>query len=357
MSKRIVISGYYGFGNTGDEAVLAGMLAGFRESGLDVQATVLSADPARTARDHQGVRAVHRWRPWSIIRAILSADVFISGGGSLIQDVTSAMSPRYYLVLLRLAQILRRKTMVYAQGVGPLERESTRRAVRKAFSLAGAVSVRDPDSKSLLESLGIAVPAVQLVADPAFLVEPDTRAADAVLAENGLSGHEFIGVCLRPWPGHLGWQQAVCRGISDAAAEIGVRTAIIPMQEPDDLVGVDIENAVILGAGGRPALAKGLISRCGLVVGMRLHSLVFAAGEATPFLPVVYDPKVDSFARAAGIDAGLSIGSVTAQTVKEAILHAWRNREMTRSHLAAITMVWRDMALAPVSSLEILLNA
>jgi polysaccharide pyruvyl transferase CsaB len=353
MSKRIVISGYYGFGNTGDEAVLAGMLAAFHEA-LDVSIMVLSADPERTVRDHADVQAVHRWRPLDVFRAIKSADVFISGGGSLIQDVTSAMSPRYYLALLRLAQMMRRKTMVYAQGVGPLEHESTRRAVVKAFSRADAITVRDEDSRSLLESIGVKR-AAQVVADPAFLVGPDTSSADAVLAERGLARGSFIGVSLRSWPGHEEWRPALCKGIGQAAAELSVRAAVIPMQEPDDAAGVDIDGAAVLSAQGDPGLAKGFISRCGLVVGMRLHSLIFAAGTATPFLPVVYDPKVASFARAAGVDASLDLESLSAERVKEAVVAAWENRQSTRDMLAARALDWREQALAPVRLLQGLL--
>ncbi len=345
MPKRIVISGYYGFGNTGDEAVLAGMLAGFRKAGLGARVTVLSADPLRTTRENPGIDAVDRSRLLSVIRAILSADIVVSGGGSLFQDVTSAASPYYYLAILWLARLLGRRTMIYAQGVGPLERKRARKAVAKAFNRASSITVRDPDSKTLLESIGVTRPAICVVADPAFLLDSDLQAADSVLAKHGLAGGEFIGVCLRQWPGHQGWQAAVCDGVEQAARELGVRVAMIPMQEPEDLACADVAGAVVLSGAGGPRVVKGLISRCGLVVGMRLHSLIFAASESTPFLPVVYDPKVESFARAAGVENGLRLESVKPEGVKEAVIQAWRSRANTRLRLADKAGEWRNLAL------------
>jgi polysaccharide pyruvyl transferase WcaK-like protein len=198
--------------------------------------------------------------------------------------------------------------------------------------------------------------AIHTVADPAFLVEPDMEAADAILSENGLAGREIIGVCLRPWPGHEGWQAELCQGIGRAAAEIGAGVAAIPMQEPDDLACGDIPGAVVVKNVGGPRAVKGLISRCGLVVGMRLHSLIFAAGESTPFLPIVYDPKVGSFARSAGVEMGLSLDVVTAEGVRDAVVNAWRNREDTRACLAGRAAEWERLALAPVEMLRELIE-
>ena len=124
MKKRIVISGYYGCGNIGDEAVLRGILAGLDELGVEAEITVLSSDPVRTESEHPGTRSIHRFNPLAVVRSIRSADLVVSGGGSLLQDITSARSARYYLGILRLAQILGRRTMLCAQGIGPLVRLS-----------------------------------------------------------------------------------------------------------------------------------------------------------------------------------------------------------------------------------------
>ena len=341
---RIVISGYYGFGNTGDEAVLAGILATFRKLGAEVEVTVLSADPERTKREHPGADAIHRMKPAQVIRAIWRADLVISGGGSLFQDVTSVASVQYYLTVLRLARVLRRKTMIYAQGVGPLTREGTRRAVARTMNRTDLITVRDADSKALLESIGVTKP-VHLSADPSFLVEPDLEAADRIIAENGLAGRELLGVSLRPWPKPAGWVEKAAEGIRLASDALGTAVALIPMQEPEDTeICRAIQGGVLLSGAGDPRVVKGLIARCGLVVGMRLHSIIFAAGTGVPFVPVVYDPKVESFAAAAGQTAVPRLESMSAEELRDAIVgtgniesgmrRAWRQWRMRFEDLA-----------------------
>jgi len=344
--KRIVISGYYGSGNIGDEAVLAGILAGLNQVGADAQVTVISADPARTVREHPGVKAVGRIALCSITRAILSADLLISGGGSLFQDATSARSAYYYLVILRLAQILRRKTMIYAQGIGPLRRAHIRVAVANALGKADAITVRDRDSALLLQQMGVYRQAV-VCADPSFLVDPDLDAADRIIRDAGLSGLEIAGVSLRCWPGYSGWLARAAKVIIETCREIGVTPVFVPMQEPEDAAFGD--GAPSLSHGGDPRVAKGLIARCSLVVGMRLHSLIFAAGAGVPFVPIAYDPKVASFASEMGI-AAVKIGDrdfdVLAQTIRE----AWRNRDETARALMAGSAELRQSALLPAEA-------
>ena len=324
--SRIVISGYYGFGNVGDEAVLAGMLTTFRRLRIEAEVTVLSADPERTMREHAGVESIHRYRLPQVIRAMRRADLVVSGGGSLFQDVTSAISPYYYLSVLRLARLLRRKTMIYAQGVGPLVREGTKRAVARAMHRAHLITVRDADSKSLLESIGVTKP-VHLSADPSFLVEPDLAAADRLLAEHGLTSGELIGVSLRPWKEPDGWLAEAARGIRQAADRLSANLALIPMQRPEDDSSCEqVEGGVLIRHSGEPGLVKGLIARCGLVAGMRLHSLIFAASSAVPFVPIIYDPKVASFAAVAGQSRGVELQALTSTAIAEEVVNAWRNR-------------------------------
>lgn len=346
MPKKVVLSGYYGFGNTGDEAVLAGILATFREIGLDARVTVLSADPARTIAEHPGVESVHRYRLGRLIRVIRSADLVISGGGSLFQDVTSTRSVRYYLFVLRLAQLLKRKTMIYAQGIGPLKAKSTRGAVARVLNKASLVTVRDQESKSLLESIGVTRPDAHVTADPALVLEPDLVEADSIIAGAGLNGAEMIGVSLRPWPGAEAGLAEAAKGISAACEELGVRAALIPMQEPEDIpICEAVSGGVLLRGSGRPAVVKGLIARCELVVGMRLHALILAAGEGVGFVPLTYDPKVSSFASAAGAGHILDLATVTSDMMREAIISAWNERGEIASSMTENAARLRESAL------------
>lgn len=340
--KRIVISGYYGYGNTGDEAVLSGICATLNQIGVDAQITVISADPARTVREHPGTKAVGRCAMWRQFWAMTRADLFISGGGSLFQDATSARSPYYYLSVLRLAQMLRRKTMIYAQGVGPLNRPAIRKAIARAFNRTDLITVRDEDSKALLREIGV-TREIHLSADPSFLVEPDLEAADRIIGQAGLADRSIIGVSLRPWPASGDWVAQAATSITQVCEELGAAAAFIPMQESEDAsIG---EGAVVLRHGGDPGVAKGLIARCELVVGMRLHSLIFAADAGVSCVPIVYDPKVSSFAIEAGLAAGVEIGSPDAGALADAVRQAWAQRHATGQKLAAGALEFRKRSM------------
>ncbi|MCX8052607.1 MAG: polysaccharide pyruvyl transferase CsaB [Armatimonadetes bacterium] len=351
---KCIVSGYYGFGNVGDEATLVGMLAAFRRLGVKADVTVLSADPDRTISEHPGVNAVHRMKLGPIIRAMRRADIVISGGGSLLQDVTSVLSPYYYLSILRLARLMRCKTMVYAQGVGPLIRDGTRRAVARALNRTDLITVRDSNSKSLLEEIGV-TRQIHLSADPSFLVETDVREADRLLEERGFLGADIIGVSLRPWPAAGDWLNQVVQGISRASEKLGAKLICLPMQPAqDDPVCLAVRNAAMISS-YKPGVVKGLVARCRLVVGMRLHSLIFAAGAVTPFVPIVYDPKVASFAQACSVVPRVRVGErfpfqlnvegLDSSAVSDAIVAAWELRSEFAGHLASRLHDWEDLAL------------
>ena len=100
---KVVISGYYGFDNSGDEAILMAMVKCFKKLMPEARLVVLSNNPVKT-REMYGVKAVSRWQPLAILFELIGCDLFISGGGSLLQDVTSARSLRYYMTLMGIAR-------------------------------------------------------------------------------------------------------------------------------------------------------------------------------------------------------------------------------------------------------------
>lgn len=339
------ISGYYGCGNTGDEAVLTGMLRPLREAfGQDLRITVLSANPARTQYEHPGVDSAHRYRLPAVIRTVRRSDLVISGGGSLLQDVTSARSALYYLAVLRLARLLHRRTMIYAQGIGPLIRPRVRAAVAGALNRTDLITVRDEDSRQLLKSIGVRRP-IHVTADPAFLLDADYDSADAALDQARLRGRDVLGVSLRPWPREKEWLSALAEGVRRASDVTGLRAASIPMQEGvDERVCGRVAGTNIVPAGARPETIRGLIARCGLVVGMRLHSAILAAAEGVPFVPVVYDPKVASFAAAVGQPVSLDIDHLTAASAADAIVRAWQDRATLAEGLRVKAAQSRELA-------------
>ncbi|MDO4542638.1 MAG: polysaccharide pyruvyl transferase family protein, partial [Bacillota bacterium] len=116
---KVCISGYYGFDNAGDEAILFAMIRGLRKEFPNIEISVLSNEPEKTAAAY-GVTAYDRWKWWQIHKAIMSSDILISGGGGLLQDVTGKKSIMYYTQVMKMALRRKRPVFIFSQGVGPV---------------------------------------------------------------------------------------------------------------------------------------------------------------------------------------------------------------------------------------------
>jgi len=284
---RVVISGYYGFGNLGDEAVLAGLLHTLRSVDSGIEATVLSGDPDRTEREH-AVEAIPRMHPASLVGALRASDGLISGGGSLLQDRSSVRPVAYYAGVMLLARLVGRPYVVHAQGLGPIEHRINRRLAAMALRGAAAVSLRDSASLALARSLGVRRP-IEIVPDPALALEWSVP----------LGSNRPVVVAVRAWPS----VEPVLDGIRGALARLADLGPIVavPMQSPADLepsreVVRGIPGATVLGPAPDLDAVLQAIAGARIVIGMRLHALILAAGAGVPAVAVSYDPKVDAFA-------------------------------------------------------------
>ncbi|GGM92073.1 polysaccharide pyruvyl transferase CsaB [Thermus composti] len=267
------VAGYYGFRNTGDEAILEAIVRELRARGHEVVA--LSGDPRHTRETH-GVRAYHRLNPLALLRA----DLWLLGGGGLLQDATSPLSLLYYLSVLRAARFFRKRVVVFNQSLGPLSPWGERQ-VRRALKGVPLV-FRDQDSLEYAQRLGLSG---TLGADPALLLTPPPvkREEDLVLvipragvdreslknlyiAANHLvhEGKQVLVLLLQP-------------GYDDEVASVFYLHRIEKTSDPRRLLY--------------------LAAQAGYVISMRLHGLILAAAAGTPFAGVAYDPKVAAFAK------------------------------------------------------------
>lgn len=281
----MVVSGYYGFGNTGDEAIALAITRELKRLGREP--VLLSQTPAESAALY-GVASAPRMSPTGLLRALLGAQVMFSGGGGLLQDKTSRRTLGYYLGLIRLAKLLGKRVVVFNQSVGPLSEEGERR-VKGALRGVRAV-VRDRASQQLLTRLGVQA---ELGGDPALLLRPSadlTRDPNlVVLAPRGDEGGAT---------GRLGQLAGQLR-------EAGRRVVALSfMPGVDDGAAAQLSDEVI--STSDPQLALDTVAQAGFVVGVRLHAVILAAAAGTPFLGVSYDPKVAGFCADAG---AMSVGT------------------------------------------------
>lgn len=279
---HLLISGYYGFGNLGDEALLAGLVGGLQARAHQV--TILSRAPAQTKGLH-GVKATSRLT--GLLPALLKADVLISGGGGLLQDKTSRRSLQYYLGVIRLAKLLGKRVIVYGQSVGPLS-DSGKEAVAK--TLRGvAVAVRDERSQVLLESLGIRS---FLTADAALLLSPPVTQA----APNA-------PVVLIPRGGYPDITEALCE-LARALQQQDVPVTALALHAAEDSEALQAMKQQVptltLEHPHSPHEVLNVLAGSSYVVSGRLHGLILAAVAGKPFSGLIYDPKVAAFLREAG---------------------------------------------------------
>ncbi|SLK06905.1 MULTISPECIES: polysaccharide pyruvyl transferase CsaB [unclassified Paenibacillus] len=316
-SQKLVISGYYGFHNSGDEAVLKSILTALEEeshrSNVTIEPIVLSGDPEWTTSMY-GVRSVHRMKLKEVREAIKESDGLISGGGSLLQDATGLKSIPYYLGVIKLAQWLKKPTFIYAQGIGPVNRKMFNPMIRSVFKACNYVSVRDEQSAEYLRGLGLQWNQIHVVPDPVMgLPLPEAKAEEvssvAVNAQ-GASVHTklpVIGVSVRFWESDRKELTAIAAGLKKLCSKKAVHLRFMPFHLPIDEQASRFVMEMLGDLGNKgsevsitkdltdPQLMLQEVSNCDVVIGMRLHSLIYAASQYVPPVGISYDPKIDQF--------------------------------------------------------------
>lgn len=325
-SQKLVISGYYGFRNSGDEAVLKSILTALEEesqrSNVTIEPIVLSGDPESTTAMY-GVRSVHRMKLKEVREALKESDGLISGGGSLLQDATGLKSIPYYLGVIKLAQMLKKPTFIYAQGIGPVNRKFFNPMIKSVFKACTYVSVRDEQSADYLRGLGLQWNQIHVVPDPVMglpLPETNSKAvagatsADAAnqakRVEPSTGGHTklpVIGVSVRFWESDRKELTAIAAGLKKLCSKRAVHLRFLPFHLPvDEQASRFLMEMLgdVTSKGSEISITEDLtdpqlmleeVSKCDLVIGMRLHSLIYAASQYVPPVGISYDPKIDQF--------------------------------------------------------------
>ena len=285
----ILISGYYGFKNTGDDSLLRSIIDNIRDKRCDADITVLSKTPRETSLVY-GVKCINRFNIIKIFYRLKSTRLLISGGGSLLQDVTSTKSYKYYSTIIKLAQKQGAKVMVYANGIGPLRNEKNRTDCKAMLDRVDVITLRDENSLSELKRIGVKKDAV-VTADPAFSLKP----SGPKIAEKA----PYFIVSVRKWKKlpadfieNMGF---ICRTIKQ---EHNVTPVFIPMQGYIDK-DICLEIAKLCGGKIRDSFSDisdmlGYIKNAEFVIGMRLHILIYALNMNVPIIALSYDPKIDS---------------------------------------------------------------
>jgi polysaccharide pyruvyl transferase CsaB len=302
--KRAILCGYYGMGNAGDEALLVCLLQALPSH---IEPVVLSKTPAET-RDRYGVQTCDRWDLVAVMGEMRRSSYFIWGGGSLMQDSSSRVSPLYYGGLMKLAQIFGLKTVAWAQGIGPLHHRSNRWLTRHVLKRCCLVTVRDTASYDLVQGWNIPV---TIAPDPVWAMKAEGKIDLSHLPLRYGSMADRIAVNLREHSSLTPDRLAI---ITDALIRFQDHThyniILLPFQESLDLklaqdLQAKIPNSTIQFIES-PQVLKGLFSQMDLTIAMRLHGVIMAASEGCDCFALSYDPKVTSVRQSADL-AGIEM--------------------------------------------------
>ena len=354
-SKRdidVMISGYYGFHNSGDDSILSSIISNLRCKCPNINITVLSKNPQETAKIH-GVDAIDRFNIRKIMSALRRTKLLISGGGSLLQDVTSSASLYYYLAVMRLAKLCGAKVMLYANGIGPISKKRNIRCVKNVVNKTDLVTLREKNSRAELQGILEENVPVFVTADPVYALENGDRVwVDEAIRNSGIpDGAEFFIIALREWKYSDKEIEAKIAEFADAVSQkYGIIPLVVPMQ---DIYDKEISERIakkinsrcgLLECGLPPKTMMGIVGRAKFVVGMRLHTLIYAVKNSVPAIALDYDPKVDAVMESVGQSFSMKVENIDVKKLCSLADEIIANREEICSQLSEKSQQYNVLA-------------
>ena len=301
MTKKYCISGYYGFDNFGDETILKILVENLKK--FDSQITVFSSNPLKTSKNLE-VNSVKSFDLKGVIKSLKASDCLVSGGGSLLQDVTSKKSLIYYLGVIFLAQLFKKKTIIFAQGIGPINDNFLQKITKILLKKADYISVRDEKSLALLNTWGINA---NLCSDPVWNIElkkvEKTDKIGIQLRDFSLLNDEFL----------INLAENINKNYSDK------EILILSLQNKLDLdvcnkfsdilkgINSKINCKVVENTSNEEVI--NIISSLNTLIAMRYHACLIAIKSQVKLLPISYDIKVESLANLFDLKS-LSLGDL-----------------------------------------------
>lgn len=348
----IIISGYHGFSNSGDEALLWAILDTLRKKKSDIAFTVLSKTPKETAGEY-GVKSISRYNLFHIIREMKQARMLLFGGGSLLQDVTSSKSLLYYLGIIALAQKCGIKTMLYANGIGPLVNKKNRKIAAKILNKVDIITLRDDRSDEELRALSVTKPKIVITADPAFTIDmTESLSGGYFIRRAGVpEGAPYAVISVRHWKNSAPDFEETMASLCDYMAKtFGISPLFVPMQYPHDssiaksIMGKMKEKAYLIDRNLSVPEVFSILSGASFIVGMRLHSLIYATTLEIPAMALVYDPKITAFMESVSQSLCLNVETLTATDAKARLDMLIVEQEARKQKLHEAKVVLRQKA-------------
>jgi L-malate glycosyltransferase len=348
----VILSGYYGFKNSGDDAILMAILNNLRVYKRNVRIVVLSRNPVETVKSYN-VDSINRLNLFKAISIMRKSKLFINGGGNLMQDDTSTRSLIYYLGVTWMAKKMGAKVMVYANGIGPINKSFNKRLTHFVLNQVDVITLREDLSRIELDLLKISKPQIIVTADPALTVEAVTEArVSEIFEKEGIDIQgPFIGFSARICENNMKYDEGVLAKAADYVYEnYNSIPVFIPMQPVDlkiieSIVSKMSNKGYVIRGDYEVNDILGVISKMQMLVGMRLHSLIYAANLGVPIIGLVYDPKVEGFLQYIHQASAGHVKDLDIEKMKSVMDEVWNGKSTIKKQLEIITSKLKDKAM------------
>ena len=336
----ILLLGYYGFKNSGDDALLLSIIQQVKKTDNSLSLCVLSFNPEETKAQF-GIDAVDRNNLLSVIKAIKSAKMLIVGGGTLIQDSTSTKSLMYYLAVIRIAQLFKKKVMLYANGIGPIKKENFK-ITKQILNKVDLITLREELSLDELKKIGVDKPEIFVTADSVFGIDYDKMTYEK---------NQYQLVSVR---NHKRLSQNFCSDIARLCDQMyekhDISTVFIPFQKKNDTkITEEIRalmktNSEVFDTECEFSELMALMENAKICIGMRLHSLIYSVISKVPCVGLVYDQKVKAFMDYIGQENYLDASDLEYQELLEKVNYALENSEEIKKNLDEKSLELRELS-------------
>lgn len=349
----VVLSGYYGFNNSGDDALLYAIVEGLRRFLPDVRILVLSARPKDTMQTYQ-IDAKYRFDVVRVCRVLKQSKLLLNGGGSLIQDATSVQSLYYYLLVMHAAKRYGCMLYIYANGIGPI-RAKNMEAARKVIDKADMVTLRDSASLQDLQKIGVSSKTpVQVTADPTMILRGKSRrVVQEIFRQEGIpESGSYIGISVRNWSKNdRQFAEKIAGVVERICTKYQVIPVFIPMKYPSD-IKISERVCELMQVKGYVLQQQysvfemiGIVEQMDMIVGMRLHTLIYAAGTGVPVIGLTYDPKVTGFLEDIGQPRFTDVSNIDMEQLYGQMEEVLTHKEEICSQLKAKSEELEEKAL------------
>ncbi|PKM49137.1 MAG: polysaccharide pyruvyl transferase CsaB [Firmicutes bacterium HGW-Firmicutes-7] len=337
--KKILITGYYGYSNSGDDAILSSICKDIKQ--LDShEITILSNNPEETISEYD-VNAIYRFK-FNLVRAqIKTSDIVLMGGGSLLQDKTSTRSLFYYLFIIWYAKLHKKKCMLYANGIGPINKAFNRRVTKWIVNKADVITLRESLSNDELQALGINKPKIYITADPVFNLPYVKVDVNEIFKNEGVDTTKpLAAVLFRNWLSSDSYIHKTAELCDYITNQYDMHVVLIPMKYPTD---IDISEEILKSMKNKAFILKQkhdvsemieIIGATKVVLSMRLHSLLYAAIQNVPMIGFIYDPKVEYYIRELNMYSAGDVSNFDLVNAKDIIDEIMRDYVKIQEQLA-----------------------